>query len=284
MRCAWDALMSILPVSFRAEVDKQGRDGLRELRLRLDKPPELVFAGRRQWLSGRVEKDDLEYCINVAGKYSPWAAAGIGEGYLTAKGGHRIGICGETAESERGRVNFRSVSSLCIRVARDIPGISAGMERLQGNILILGRPGSGKTTLLRDYIRRESENRGVHMVVVDERCEIFPSNNGVPMMDTGKATDVLSGCGKAWGVECALRTMSPDRIAVDEITAAGDCDALLKAGRCGVPIVATAHATSIEDLRLRPVYKPLYESRLFDYAVILQPDSAWKGAYIRYDA
>jgi stage III sporulation protein SpoIIIAA len=49
---------------------------------------------------------------------------------------------------------IREVTGLCIRVARDFPGIAAGVKALKGSVLILGPPGSGKTTLLRDLIRQ----------------------------------------------------------------------------------------------------------------------------------
>ena len=66
-----------------------------------------------------------------------------------------------------------------------------------------------------------------------------------------------------------LRTMGPDTVAVDEITAAADCDALLQAGWCGVGILATVHGNSREDLLHRRVYRPIVECGLFDQLVIL---------------
>jgi len=86
---------------------------------------------------------------------------------------------------------------------------------------------------------------------------------------------VLSGCGKAAGVEMLLRTMNPAVIAVDEITAASDCEALLHAGWCGVQLLATAHAGSRRELFTRPVYKPLIQSGLFQNLIIIQQDKSW---------
>lgn len=72
-----------------------------------------------------------------------------------------------------------------------------------------------------------------------------------------------------------LRTMSPDVVAMDEITAKEDCDALIQAGWCGVKLLATAHAGGKNDLFSRPVYAPLAETGLFDTLIILQTDKSW---------
>lgn len=72
-----------------------------------------------------------------------------------------------------------------------------------------------------------------------------------------------------------LRTMGPKCIAVDEITAAEDCQALIRAGWCGVELLATAHAANLQDLNRRPVYRPLTESGLFEQVIILSRDKSW---------
>jgi stage III sporulation protein AA len=169
---------------------------------------------------------------------------------------------------------LRQVTSLCIRVARDLVGIAGKLQCTNGSVLIIGRPGSGKTTLLRDLIRHRSDSGAGSIAVVDERGELFPAGTA---FSRGCRTDILTGCSKGQGIEILLRTMGPATIAVDEITSEGDCDALVKAGWCGVSLLATAHASCKEDLYARPVYKPLVKSHLFDTLVILQPDKSWKA-------
>ena len=176
---------------------------------------------------------------------------------------------------------IREVSSVCIRVARQFPGIGERAAEFTGNILILGRPGSGKTTLLRDIIRCKSQ-RGSVVCVVDERQELFPCIHGTSVFQQGDNTDILSGCPKDQGIEMAIRVMNPDMIAVDEITAKGDCDALISAGWCGISLLATAHASNKNDFFERPVYKPLVESKLFDTLLILQADKSWRTERIHY--
>lgn len=265
MKCAWKELLAIVPQSFRREVDKFGREEGLELRLRLDKPLELITTRGPQWLDGVVCDEDLRFVVNAASRYSPWAAATAAKGYLTAAGGHRIGLCGECYGAGEQIRGIRNVTSLNIRIARDYTGLVP--EGLTGNILVLGPPGSGKTTFLRDLSRRIAEHDTV--TVVDERGELFP--NGFRQ---GKRMDILTGCGKKDGIEMALRTMGPSCIAVDEVTREEDCVALQNASRCGVHLLATAHANGKEDLLTRPVYLPLTKMGIFDRLVILGRDKS----------
>ena len=273
MICEWTKLLGILPGWLAAEVDKYGRKDLQELRLRLGQVPELNLGSRSLWLDRIVSKDDLSFVVNTASSYSPWAASSMREGYLTASGGHRIGICGEAVLNNGMLETMRNIHSLCIRVARAFPGVSDNGSALNGSILVLGPPGSGKTTLLRDLLRRISVNEIVG--VVDQRGEIFPEG-----ITRGQRMDVLTGCSKAEGVEILLRTMGPACIGVDEITSEADAQALLRAGWCGVRLIATAHAATLEDLHSRPVYRPLLQACLFDHILILNRDKSWKEAKI----
>lgn len=269
MRCAWKELLAVLPAWMREEVDALGKDSLQELRLRMNAPPELVL-GKRNWLlSGIVRREDLNFCINAASQYSPWAADSCRRGYLTAAGGHRIGICGDVVLRDGSVSGFREIRSLCIRVARDITGIGKAADPGWGSILILGAPGWGKTTLLRDVCRKLSERKNV--AVVDERGELFPEG-----FQIGSRMDVLSGCPKETGMEMVLRTMGPDYIAVDEITAEADSRALVRAFGCGVSLAATAHAASMQDLYDRRIYRPFVEAGVFQTVLILNRDKSYR--------
>lgn len=268
MNCAWNELLSTVPPRLRGAVDKMGAQTMQELRLRIGGPPELVTGRGSIWLEGMAAQADLDYVINAASRYSPWSTATAAQGYLTAPGGHRIGLSGDAVVRNGRMEGIRSVRSLCIRVARDFPGIGKSAAGIKGSILILGAPGWGKTTLLRDLIRLKSETAPVS--VVDERRELFPEH-----FLAGKRTDILWGCPKDEGIAAMLRTMGPRYIAVDEITDREDCEALVQASCCGVEFLATAHAASLGEFRSRPVYRPLVESRIFGSVLLLHADKTF---------
>ena len=136
--------------------------------------------------------------------------------------------------------------------------------------LILAPPGLGKTTLLRDLIRSVSEGEGcapLRISLADERGEVAAMYNGVPQMEVGRRTDVAEGCPKAQGLMLLLRAMNPQVLAVDEITAPEDVQALTAAAGCGVTLLATAHGESRADLERRSLYRPLLEEGLFRFLV-----------------
>lgn len=277
MRCAWQEFINLLPFWMRKEVDTLGSRALQELRIRTGLPPELILSDKETSLLRPAAREDIQFIVNAASQYSPWSAATCAQGYLTAPGGHRIGICGEAVLDKQRMTGIRTIYSLCMRVARDFNGIGVGIPTDQRSVLIIGKPGSGKTTLLRDLIRQRSESCDGSISVVDERGELFPVSHDQMCFPPGKRTDVLSFCPKRIGILNVLRTMGPSCIAVDEITQEEDCLALLYAGWSGVSLFATAHAESRHDLFSRPVYRPILEKKLFDVLVIMQPDKSWKA-------
>ncbi len=256
------------------DAGKQG-GRVEEIRLRIGQTA-CVGIGGREWAlrSGKqpivVDADMLAALINRASGFSAYAVADmLRNGYLIVPGGHRIGVCG-TMQPNRTMVD---VSSANVRVARQVTGFAeAAMNLLWANprsTLIIGPPGSGKTTLLRELIRQLSDRFRYRMAVVDERWEIAGSVGGVPQLQVGKHTDVLTGVNKRDGMEMLLRGMNPQWIAVDEITAMEDVQVMRQVSYCGVQMLATAHADCREDLQRRPVYAELLRMGLFRNLITL---------------
>jgi stage III sporulation protein AA len=203
----------------------------------------------------------------------------IRNGFVTLRGGHRAGICG-TAVTEGDSVsNIRDISSINLRVARDIENAAEETARalvsggsIEGSI-IFGPPGCGKTTVLRDLARRLSTgtrmNRLYRVAVIDERGEIAATFQGLPQNDLGPSCDILDGYPKGEGIMQAIRCLSPDVVICDEIGGEEDEKAVELSLNAGVTIIASAHAGSFPELLSRPQTARLIESGAFKKAVRL---------------
>lgn len=278
---------ALLPPRLRRqaeEMDKAAQAGAEELRLRVGWPMAVVCPGGERQAPGgaAVTPEELEQVLEIATMASAHTALErLRSGFFTVRGGHRIGICGSAVVKDGAVYSMSRLSSLNIRIAREVPGAAACVaDRLwEGetfqSTLILSPPGGGKTTLLRDLIRRLSDGAGhppLRVGVADERGELAAMWNGVPQLRVGRRTDVMDGCPKGAGLLMLLRGMNPQVLAADEITAPEDCAALLAAANCGVSLVCTAHAADLDDLRTRPLYRPLLEGRCFRRLAVLTRD------------
>lgn len=214
----------------------------------------------------RVTARDVELLVEIATGASVHSAREmIRRGFIACRGGFRVGLCGSVILSGGEVTGFSHLSSACVRIGREARGIAdkllpaitrAGLPR---STLIVSPPGGGKTTLLRELVRKiasaSAAGPGVRVGLCDERGEIAALRDGLPQMDVGARTDVLDACPKAEAVMMLLRTMDPQVIALDEITAHEDARAIEYAGNCGVELIATAHASSPADLRNRALYR-----------------------------
>ena len=272
---------AVLPVRLRKPAlalpaEQQGR--AEELHLRAGQPMTVLLPEGELSLEIVVEPGELETLCDIATEFSRYAAVEtIREGYLSVKGGFRIGLCGTAVVKDGVNTNLRQLSSATVRIAREQIGVADDMAQQlfrDGELcstLILSPPGAGKTTLLRDLVRKLSV--GVHpygprrISLIDERGEVAMMHRGEPQMDVGPYTDVLDSCPKALGIPMVLRAMNPQIIAVDEITAYQDIRAMSMASGCGVRLLATIHAADMAELMDKPLYRTLLEERMFRLAI-----------------
>ena len=143
-------------------------------------------------------------------------------------------------------------------------------------MLIYSPPGVGKTTALRSLA--ESVGGGgtpKRVCVVDERCEFSEEDY------RECEVDILKGYQRRAGIEIATRTMSAEVIMIDEI-GADDAESIRDVLRCGIPIVATAHAASYEEIKSKPSLASLLSTGAFDvFAGISADDAGYKLAVDR---
>ena len=266
---AFQEILDVLPARYRT----QDVSNVKELRLRAGQSPAVVENGAERRLAGLVRQEELSEILQRATQQSAYACTqSLRQGFVTLPGGHRIGVCGSVVTRNGEMTGFRTVSSLCIRFARDIRlDETALLPSLTESCLILGAPGAGKTTLLRACIRALS-NSGERMCVCDDRGEISAMTDEGAQFDLGPQTDVLTGVSKSEGMMLLLRAMSPTWIAADEITARRDLDAMEQISYCGVRLLATAHAKDLQELRARPLYRELLSLEIFKRFLVLQPD------------
>ncbi|AUG57673.1 stage III sporulation protein AA [Acetivibrio saccincola] len=206
----------------------------------------------------------------------------IKNGFLTLKGGHRVGIAGRVVlEGERIK-NIKDISSLNIRISKEITDCSLKIIKYiindkneVYNTLIISPPGCGKTTMLRDITRNLSDGieklgfKGVKVGLIDERSEIAACYRGVPQKKVGVQTDVLDACPKQLGMTIMLRSMSPDVIVTDEIGGRGDKDSIIEVLNAGIKIITTAHGYNISQLKTRKEVLSLMEEKVFERFIVL---------------
>lgn len=236
------------------------KDELEEIRIRVGQPAEWVFSTGMIRGGKRISEGDIIEVMNYLTDYSWYAFSDeIKKGYFTIKGGNRVGVSGRTGCVGDRVENISDVGMINIRVAHQKIGCALEIiKRIRNeegifNTLFVSLPGKGKTTYLRDCIRILSSGAdgrvALKVGVVDERSEIGASYNGIPQNNLGVRTDILDDCPKQYGMKMLLRSMSPDIIAVDELSDKKDFEALEDIIASGINILGTIHGNSVEDVR-----------------------------------
>ena len=269
-----------LPPFLRSEIKRVcrmrrgGESSVGEIHLSVGKRSSVLSHGERIYLSSRVTEDDMRVVFDgICGGALYVHRDTIKDGYVSLGGGIRVGVCGR-ARYESGRlVGVSEVTSLVFRipsaessVTDELLSLWEGAER---GMLIYAPPGGGKTTALRSLVSRIGRSRRV--AVVDERCEFIAEE----CAEWG--IDLLRGYKRADGVEIALRTLAPEVIAVDEIGARQESEAVVDSLNSGIRILATAHASSEEEVKRRGSLAPFFKYGIFDVLVgIFNTDGVYR--------
>ena len=258
-----------------------------EIRLRSSKPLILKIGQETYITDYIVKQQDIlqafeKICENSVYSYRRQ----ICDGYITIRGGNRVGIVGSAVIDNGQVININYISSLNFRIAREQKGCSNSIIReiidetnnSIYNTLIVSPPGCGKTTFLRDIIRNISNGikeigfQGKTVGVVDERGEIAAMYKGIPQNDIGIRTDVVDNMPKSQAMRMLVRSMSPEVITCDEIGSIEDIKAIDYAMCCGVKGIFTAHGKDLEELNRNPELTKLLNKHIFERIILLNPE------------
>lgn len=257
---------------------------LEEIRLRSGRPVIIKLYNDEKVLNHIVTMDDMiETLANICENSIYSYQNQICNGFITVRGGHRVGLSGNVIIENNKIININYISSLNFRIARQIKGCSNKALRyiidIENkniyNTIIVSPPGAGKTTILRDIVRKISNGidsiafNGLNVGMIDERGELAAMYKGIAQNDVGMRTDVLSNVPKGTGMKMLIRSMAPKIIVADEIGSEEDVEAINQAVCSGIKGIFTAHGASIEDLMLNPALKELLKTHIFERIIFL---------------
>ena len=257
---------------------------LQEIRMRAERPIILKLRERDLILQYNITQAEILQIVERLCENSIYAYKNqICEGFITVKGGHRIGLTGSCVIENGKIINVKHISSLNFRIAREVLNCSTRVLRevidIENksiyNTILVAPPGRGKTTMLRDIIRRLSNGideinfKGKTCGVIDERGEIAAMYKGIPQNDVGIRTDIIENVEKNQGIHMLIRTMAPEIIACDEIGSKEDVEAIHYALYSGVKGIFTMHGKNIEDIKNNKQIYELIENREIQKVVFL---------------
>ncbi len=269
-----------LPQGLRTSIQqlpKQKQNAIQEIRLRIGQPVTLTLQNTEELLPtancNTVNAAYLETVFKSICEHSIHSyQQEIRRGFITIAGGNRVGICATAVIHQQQVETLRYISGMNFRIASQMIGCGKELyhrtlAQVAGGLLICAPPNGGKTTILRDLCRICSKHSRIS--VIDERGEIAAMQHGCSPFDLGSHTDVFDGYPKAYGIETAVRVMSPQYIICDEIGGAEETEAILHMLHTGVHLIATAHLGDLKELSQRPQLQRLVDAGAFRYIAVL---------------
>ena len=290
-----EEIFNYLADNIKFEIQKYEHylQNIEEIRLRTKKPIVLKSSNGNRILSHIVSKEELLETFQKVCEHSIYSyQKQICEGFISIKGGHRVGITGSCVIEDGKIINVNYISSLNFRIAKEKKDVSNNiLEYIINNneivnTLIVSKPGCGKTTILRDLVRKISSGieeyhfTGKTCGIVDERGEIAAMYKGTPQNDIGIMSDVMDNVSKSKGMRMLIRSMSPEVIVCDEIGSKEDIEAINYAMTSGVKGIFTAHGNSLNEIMLNTEIKQLLDKKIIETIIFLDDKKRGEIKYV----
>lgn len=235
-----------------------------------------------------VKSSDIRGIFQLICENSVYAYSDeIKQGFITVRGGHRVGFTGRAVCDKGKIINIKDISSVNFRVAREVIGAANEIaDRIisQNGIkstLLVSPPMGGKTTVIRDLARQIS-NRGFKVGIIDDRGEIAAMYKGIPQNDIGLQTDVVENAPKLESVIMLLRSMSPQVVITDEISCEEDARAVKQCFGTGVGVIGSAHGITADEIMQKKFLSELIGKGGFETVAVLSPEGTGMNKYISF--
>lgn len=133
---------------------------LEEIRIRSNGSIALKFANKQEILRVKIDYDDILQTLQLMCDNSIYSYQNeICNGYITVRGGHRVGISGNCVIENGKVINIKYISSINFRIAKQVIGCSNKAlqyilklpDNTIYNTLIISPPGARKNYIIKRY-------------------------------------------------------------------------------------------------------------------------------------